>query len=378
MYIPFNKPLIIGKEIDYINQVFKARKFSGDGCFSKKCEELMEKKFKAKMVLLTSSCTQALEMSALLLNIGLNDEVILPSFTFPSTANAICLKGAKPVFVDIRKDTLNINEDLIEAKITLKTKAIFVVHYAGIGCNMEKINQIAKKYNLFIIEDAAHAIGSKYKDKYLGTIGTLGTYSFHESKNLNCGEGGAIVINDKKYFERAEIIREKGTNRKKFLKGEVDKYTWIDIGSSCLMSEILAAFLYKQLLSIEKINQKRIKIFNTYYKQLKPLEENERVRLPIIPFNCMSNGHLFYILVNDEKTRNGLIKYLKSKKIGSTFHYIPLHSSPMGISLGARGERMPITESVSKRLLRLPLYYDLTDGAQSIVIKEIFNFFKKY
>lgn len=376
MLIPFNKPVITGNESKYIFQVLRNRNLSGDGEFTKKCSLLLENSIKAKKVLLTTSCTHALEMAAILIGLGPGDEVILPSFTFSSTANAICLRMAKPIFVDIRPDTLNIDEKLIEKAITPRTKAIFVVHYAGIGCNMAEINKIAKKYGLIVVEDAAQGIGAKYKGKYLGTIGSLGTYSFHESKNLGCGEGGALIINDERYVKRAEIIREKGTNRSQFCRGEINKYTWVDIGSSFLPSEILAAFLYAQLEDIKKINQRRLEIFTRYQSLLAPLENQGKIKLPVVPTDCLGNGHLFYIIAKTEKIRNHLLEYLKLRGIGSVFHYIPLHSSPMGKSFGNKEGQLPVTESISGRLLRLPIYYDLSDHDQTIVINAVINFFK--
>lgn len=375
--IPFNRPFIIGKELYYISQSVLSGKIAGDGIFTQKCHALLEKKFDAKKILLTTSCTAALEMAAILFDIGPDDEVILPSFTFVSTANAFYLRGAKPVFVDIRADTLNLDETKIEAVISQKTKAIVPVHYAGVACGMDQILKIAKKYEIFVLEDAAQGVNAKYKDKYLGTIGDLGAYSFHETKNCICGEGGAIVINNEKFLERAEIIREKGTNRSKFFRGEVDKYTWVDLGSSYLPSDLLAAFLYAQLENMDQIDELRRDIFNEYYQSLKPLADDGLLRLPTVPSDCRPCGHLFYIVVSDEKTRDRLIDYLRSKGIGAVFHYIPLHLSKIGHSMGYKFRQFPITESISRTLIRLPLYYNLSKEEQNLVVKAIKDFFKK-
>ncbi|MFH1612339.1 MAG: dTDP-4-amino-4,6-dideoxygalactose transaminase [bacterium] len=373
--IPFNKPFIIGKEIDYINQSVLNGHISGDGFFTKKCHALLEKKLKASKILLTTSCTAALEMAAILCEICPGDEVILPSFTFVSTVNAFYTRGAKPVFVDIHPNTLNIDETKIEKAITEKTKIIVPVHYAGIGCNMDAITKIANQYNLFVVEDAAQGVNAKYKDKYLGTIGDLGAYSFHETKNFICGEAGAIVINNEKFIERAEIIREKGTNRSKFFRGEIDKYTWVDIGSSYLPSDILAAFLYAQLEKMDKITNARQKIFEYYYQSLTTLVEKGYLTVPTIPQECKNNYHLFYIILENEKKRDALMSYLKNNGILSVFHYIPLHLSPVGEKIGYKKGQLPITESISKRLLRLPFYYDLKKEEQKEVVEKIYNFF---
>lgn len=375
--IPFNKPSFTGKELEYIQDAILNRwHISGDGYYTKKCQELMEKKFGAKKVLLTTSCTHALEMAAILLDLKKGDEVIMPSYTFVSTANAVMLRGAKPVFVDIRPDTKNIDENLIEEKITSKTKAIIPVHYAGVSCEMDKIMEIAKKHNLYVIEDAAQGVNAKYKGKYLGTIGHLGCYSFHETKNVICGEGGALVINDEKFIERAEIIREKGTNRNQFFRGEVDKYTWVDIGSSYVPSDILAAFLYAQLEKINEINNVRKKIYEYYLHEFSELENEEVVSLPKIPPECTSNYHMFCLLLKDEQERDSLIKHLKQKDIVSVFHYVPLHTSKMGRKLGYKEGDLPVTEGVSRRLLRLPVYNDLKTSDQGYIVKEARSFIK--
>jgi len=372
--IPFNKPSIVGKELYYISQSVLSGKISGDGVFTEKCSKLIEDRYSVKKVLLTTSCSSALDMAAILCNIELGDEVILPSYTFVSTANSFLIRGAKLKFVDIKEDTLNIDEQKIEKAITSKTKVICVVHYAGVGCEMDKILDIAKKNNILVVEDAAHGMEAKYKDKYLGTIGHMGCYSFHETKNFTCGEGGAILINDTKFLERAEIIREKGTNRSKFFRGEVDKYRWVDIGSSYLPSEILSAFLYSQLENAEVITKKRIKKCQYYYKNLEGLENEGFLRRPIIPKACKHNGHMFYIILKDEKTRDDLMNYLKDNGILAIFHYLPLHLSPMGEKLGYKKGYLPITENLSLRLLRLPLFYDLSKHDQDIVLSYIFKF----
>lgn len=369
--IPFNKPCLSGNEIHYIEDAISNMHISGDGKYTKLSQKLIEEKFYAKKALLTTSCTHALEMAAILLDIKDGDEVIMPSYTFVSTANAFVLRGAKPVFVDIRPDTKNIDENLIEEKITKRTKAIVPVHYAGVACEMDKIMSLAKKYNLYVVEDAAQGVGAKYKERYLGTIGDIGCFSFHETKNIICGEGGAIVINDEKFIERAEIIREKGTNRSKFFRGEVDKYTWVDVGSSYLPSDILAAFLYAQLESMDKINEARRRIYYKYFDAFKDVQD---VELPFIPENCTSNHHMFYLLMRSENERNNLISYLSEKGIKSVFHYVPLHSSPMGLQLGYKGGDLPVTEEISSRLLRLPFYNDITDESQEYVINSVKNY----
>jgi len=357
--IPYNKPSFVGNELNYIKLAVKSGKISGDGNFSKKCTNLLERKFNAYKILLTPSGTAALDLSALLLNLKDGDEVISPSFTFTSTVNSFVLLGAKPVFVDIRPDTLNIDETKIENAISEKTKAIYCVHYAGVACEMNKILEIADKYKIPVVEDAAQALNAKYKNQYLGTFGDFGVYSFHETKNINCGEGGAIVINNKHFAKRAEIIREKGTNRSQFFRGEIDKYTWCDIGSSYLLSEILAAYLYAQLEKMDEITFKR-KIIYTYYKNvLSDLEKKGKVKLPLIPTHCTSNYHIFYILLNSNKQRNLIMDEMKKKGILAVFHYIPLHTSPMGKNFGYKKGQFPVTEEIAERLLRLPLYNNL-------------------
>jgi dTDP-4-amino-4,6-dideoxygalactose transaminase len=374
--IPFNRPFIVGKELHYISQAVLSGKISGDGIFTKKCHNFIEEQFHATKALLTTSCTSALEMAALLIDIQHGDEIIVPSYTFVSTANAFVLHGAKPVFVDIREDTLNIDETKIEQAITPKTKCIVPVHYAGIGCEMNSIMTIAKKHNLAVIEDSAQGVNAQYNNQYLGTIGDLGTYSFHETKNFICGEGGALIVNREDLILKAEIIREKGTNRTQFFKGLVDKYTWIDKGSSFLPSEILAAFLYAQLEQMETITKKRKAIFDFYYENLLELEKNGFLRLSKIPPECKTNYHMFYILLNDEETRDTLMAYLGKNNVMAVFHYIPLHTSPFGQKCCENTASLPVTEKISKRLLRLPFYYELSTNEQAKVVSLINDFFR--
>ena len=373
--VPFNKPSFSGKELEYIKEAVLSGKISGDAEFTEKCSRLLEEKFNIKKVLLTTSCTHALELASILIDLKKEDEVIVPSFTFVSTVNSFALRGAKPVFVDIRTDTKNIDENLIEEKITKRTKAIYPVHYAGIACAMDRIMDIAKRHNLYVIEDAAQGINAKYKNQFLGTIGDLGCFSFHETKNVICGEGGALVLNNEQFIQRAEIIREKGTNRSQFFRGEVDKYTWVDIGSSYLPSDVLAAFLYAQLENMDKINFARKKIFNRYMEEL--IDLRDKVELPNIPRECESNYHMFYLLLESEKERDNLMMYLSEKGIRSVFHYVPLHSSPMGLKLGYSKGDLPVTEDISGRLLRLPFYNNMTEEEQAFVVSEINSYFLK-
>ena len=375
--IPFNKPTFAGRELKYIYQaVHEQNKISGDGIFAKRCHQLLENKFKKPKALLTTSCTDAMELAALLLDLKPGDEVIAPSYTFTSTVNAFMLRGAKPVFVDIRRDTLNIDESLIESKISKRTKAIFVVHYAGVACEMDSIMAIAKRHCLPVVEDAAQAVNAKYKNRYLGTIGDFGCFSFHETKNVIAGEGGALLINNIKYIERAEILREKGTNRAQFFRGEVDKYTWVDVGSSFLPSEIIAAFLLSQLEVMDKINRMRARCYARYFSAFKEYPDKWQVVLPTIPKHCSSNHHLFFLLLRDEEERDELSAFLKRKGILSIFHYVPLHSSPMGKKLGYREGDLPVSEDISRRLLRLPFYNGLTVKDQNLVIAAVHSFFK--
>lgn len=348
---------------------------SGAGLFTRKCQSLLEKEFGARKVLLTTSCTAALEMAGLLCNIGPGDEVILPSFTFVSTANAFYLRGAKLVFVDIRPDNLNLDESKIEALLTDRSKLIVPVHYAGVGCEMNTIMEIARHNDVYVVEDAAQGVNEKYGDKYLGTIGDIGTYSFHETKNVTCGEGGAIVINNEDFIERAEIILEKGTNRTKFYRGEVDKYTWVDIGSSYLPSDLLAAFLYAQLENMKIINKCRREIFNYYYQNLSDLADEGMFELPTVSSEYKCNSHMFYIILNNEEDRDELMRYLRNHGVLAVFHFLPLHLSAIGRSMGYTDGQFPITESVSCRLLRLPFFYDITRYEQNEVIGLVRKYF---
>src|SRR3989304_6018558 len=373
--IPFNIPLVTGKETIYIHQAIQSRKFCGDGSFTKKCNEWLENNAKTKKALLTTSCTHALEMAAILADIQEGDEIIMPSFTFVTTANAFVLRGAKIIFVDVRPDTMNIDETKIEEAITNKTKAIVPVHYAGVSCEMNRIMELAKKYNLLVIEDAAQGMMSSYKEKALGSIGHMGCYSFHETKNYSCGEGGAILINNEKFVERAEIIREKGTNRLRFLKGQVDKYTWVDIGSSYLPSELNAAFLYAHLEMAEVVTKKRVCLWDRYYQNLKDLEAKGVLGLPQIPSHCNHSAHMFYIKLKDIEERQNVIKFLKDNGIQTVFHYIPLHSSLAGKRFGRFMGEDKYTTIESERLLRLPLYYDLTLEEVDYITKHLEKFF---
>lgn len=373
--IPFNRPYVTGKEIECIEDCVNGNKFSSGGKYSKKSSELMEKKFGAKSVFLTPSCTSSLELAALASGIGKGDEIIMPAYTFVSTANAFILRGAKPVFVDIRSDTVNIDENEIEEKITSKTKAIVPVHYAGVAAEMGKIMETAKKHNLLVIEDAAQGVNAKCNGKYLGTIGDFGCYSFHETKNYLCGEGGAILTNNKSLLEKVEIMREMGTNKKKFLEGEIDKYTWIDYGSNHLLSDILAAFLYPQLENMDQIKELRKKIYERYSEHLNGLES--LIRLPVIPKEVESNYHLFHFLAENEKQRNDLLKYLKSNDIQANSHYVvPLPTSPMGKKLGYKEGDFPVAENVASRLIRIPMFIGITDEQQKKVSDTIKKFYK--
>lgn len=367
--IPFNKPFIAGKELYYIAQAVTFGNIAGDGHFTQRCSQLFEERFGIHKVLMTPSCTAALEMATMLCDLGQDDEVILPSYTFVSTANAIVRLGAKPVFVDIRPDTLNIDENLIEQAITSKTKAIMPVHYAGVGCEMDRIMAIANKHHLYVIEDAAQGVGARYNGRMLGSIGHLGVYSFHETKNYICGEGGALCINDPTLVQRAEIIRDKGTNRKQFFRGEVDKYTWVDVGSSYVPSEIACAFLYAQLEMMDAIEDRRRDIYKKYWQLLKPLEAQGLLSLPKIPDDCESNYHMFYILLSDENNRDTVMEELKRAGIMAVFHFLPLHSSPMGKRFGYKSGNLPVTEEMSGRLLRLPFFYEMRKEEQGLVVQ---------
>lgn len=373
--ISFNKPPFVGKEYDYIKEAVDSHKICGDGQFTKKCNAWMEERFNSKKVLLTTSCTSALEMSAYLCDIEEGDEVIMPSYTFVSTADAFVARGATIVFVDINPKTMNIDENKIEAAITDKTKVIVPVHYAGVSCEMDKINEIAKKYDLKVVEDAAQGVMSTYKGKPLGTLGDFGTYSFHETKNYSMGEGGAILIKDMAYAERAEVIREKGTNRAKFFRGQVDKYTWIDLGSSYLPSDLNAAYLWAQLEQADEINNRRLAVWNKYNDAFEVLEDEGKIDRPFIPEGCVHNAHMYYIKAKDLNERTKLIEYLRSKEIGAVFHYIPLHSAPAGLKFGRFNGDDVYTTIESERLLRLPLYYSISDDEVEKVIGEIFSFY---
>lgn len=376
MYIEFNKPPFTDNEEKYVLESIKSSKISGDGLFTKKCTEWFEKKLQCKKALLTTSCTHALEMAAILLDIKDGDEVIMPSYTFVSTANAFVLRGAKVVFVDIRPDTMNIDETKIEQAITSKTKVIVPVHYAGVGCEMDTIMDIADRYNLFVVEDAAQGMMSSYKGKALGTIGHIGTFSFHETKNYtSAGEGGLLIINDEKFKERAEIIREKGTNRSLFFRGMVDKYSWVDIGSSYLMNDVSAAYLWGNLEKVDEINQNRLATWKKYYDGLKELEDKELIKLPTIPAECLHNAHMFYIKVRDLETRSQLIEYLKQNEICSVFHYIPLHTAPAGLKFSRFNGDDEFTTRESEKLVRLPMYYGINDNEINIILDKIKEFY---
>lgn len=373
--INFNLPPCIGTEIDNVKKAIENHKICGDGEFTKKCNTWLEEKTGTKKALLTTSCTHATEMAAILCDIKPGDEVIMPSYTFVSTADAFVLRGAKAVFVDIRPDTMNIDEKLIENAITDKTKAIVPVHYAGVGCEMDTIMDIAKRHNLFVVEDAAQGIMSTYKGKALGTIGDFGCYSFHETKNYSMGEGGALLIKGEEYVEKAEIIREKGTNRSKFFRGQIDKYTWVDAGSSYLPSEMNAAYLYAQLEQADLINDARLKVWNRYYKGLESLKDSGKIELPYVPDECVHNAHMFYIKANDLEERTKLIDYLKKNDIQAVFHYIPLHSAPAGKKYGVFSGNDIYTTRESERLLRLPLYYSLKDEEVDYIIDKVTEFY---
>lgn len=369
--IPFNIPPRVGTEEKFIAQAIAAQKICGDGQFTKKCNAWIEEKFHAQKALLTTSGTTALDMAALLCELEPGDEVILPSFTFSSTATAFVLAGAKLVFVDIRPDTMNIDETKIEAAITEKTKVIVAVHYAGVACEMDTIMDIARRHHLLVVEDAAQGVMSTYKRQALGTIGDFGCYSFHETKNYSMGEGGAVLIKDPKYNERAEILREKGTNRSRFLRGQVDKYTWVDFGDSYLPSELNAAYLWAQLEMAEEINEDRLRTWSAYYQALKPLEESGKLELPHVPEGCVHNAHMFYVKLHDLEERTQFISYMKDQGIACVFHYVPLHSAPAGLKYGRFAGEDVYTTKESERLVRLPLYYGMEKSDQERVIDAI-------
>lgn len=374
--IPFNSPPITGNELGYLQQAIGSGKLCGDGNFTHRVQQWMEQKFNVSRVLLTPSCTASLEMAALLINIQPGDEVIMPSYTFVSTANAFVLRGAKVVFVDIRRDTMNLDETLIEAAITEKTRAIVPVHYAGVACDMDQIMAIANRHQLYVIEDAAQGVMANWRDKALGTIGHIGCFSFHETKNYTAGgEGGATLINDPRLIERAEVIREKGTDRSQFFRGQVDKYTWRDVGSSYLMADLQAAYLWGQLELAEQINQRRLALWQRYFSALTPLAEQGRIDLPTIPDLCKHNAHMFYIKLRDKDDRGQLIERFRQAQILAVFHYIPLHSSPAGLTFGRFNGEDRFTTSESERLLRLPLFYNLDDTQQQQVITVLLSYF---
>ncbi|MDN8543816.1 dTDP-4-amino-4,6-dideoxygalactose transaminase [Erwinia sp. DT-104] len=374
--IPFNAPPVVGTELEYMQSAMGSGKLCGDGGFTRRCQQWMENRFGSRKVLLTPSCTASLEMAAILIDIQPGDEVIMPSYTFVSTANAFVLRGATIVFVDIRPDTLNIDEKLIEAAITEKTRAIVPVHYAGVACEMDTIMALAEKHKLYVIEDAAQGVMATYKGKALGTIGHIGCFSFHETKNYTAGgEGGATLINDSALVERAEIIREKGTNRSQFFRGQVDKYTWRDIGSSYLMADLQAAYLWAQLEEAKRINEQRLRLWQNYYDALLPVAASGRITLPTLAADCQHNAHMFYIKLRDNDDRNALINWLKEAEILAVFHYIPLHSSPAGQRFGRFHGTDRYTTAESERLLRLPLFYNLSDNNQKTVINSLLSWF---
>ena len=372
--IPFNRACFEGKELAYITEAIANGHISGDGPFTKKCHEFFERELGVPKALLTTSCTHALEMAAILLGIEPGDEVIVPSFTFVSTVNAFVLRGARPVFIDIRPDTLNMDESLLEGLITRRTKAIIPVHYAGVGCEMDEIMAVAQRYGVPVVEDNAHGLLGRYKGRYLGTFGCMATQSFHETKNFTCGEGGALLINDPGYVERAEIIREKGTNRSRFFRGQVDKYTWVDVGSSFLPSDILAAFLFAQFEAREAIQNSRKRIWYGYQERLADWAVRHGVGLPTVPEHCEQPYHMFYMLLPSLVDRQALIAHLKTRNITSVFHYLPLHLSEMGRKLGGEGFHCPVTEDISDRLVRLPFYNNLSEDDQATVVAAVNDF----
>ena len=371
MKITFNRPGLTGRELDYVTEAIRSGHASGDGGFTFKCQKLIEEALGVPKVLLTTSCTDALEMTALLLHLQPGDEVIVPSFAFVSTVNAYVLRGARPVFIDVRPDTLNLDETKLEPLITPRTRAIVVLHYAGVACEMDPILEIGARHKAPVIEDNAHGLFARYRGRPLGALGCLATQSFHETKNFHCGEGGALVINDPGYIDRAEIIREKGTNRSRFFRGQVDKYTWVDVGSSYLPSDILAAFLYAQLECRDQIQAHRRRVWERYRDGLADWAAQNDVRLPVVPPHCEQAYHMFYLLLPSLATRQALIAHLKSHNVQAVFHYLPLHLSDMGLKLGGHPGACPVTEDVSDRLLRLPFHNELTDAVQDEVIGRV-------
>jgi dTDP-4-amino-4,6-dideoxygalactose transaminase len=371
LHIPFNFPHLTGEEILNIEKAHKLGRLAGDGFFTKECHQWMRGQFNLRGALLTHSCTAALEMMAILADLAPGDEVIMPSYTFVSTANAFVLRGAVPVFVDVRPDTLNIDEKLIDSAINTKTKAIVPVHYAGVACEMDEINQIAKNYNLLVLEDAAQGVMSRYKGRSLGALGHLGAYSFHETKNIICGEGGALTINDDRFLERAEIIREKGTNRSKFFRGDVDKYSWVDMGSSYLPGEISAAFLSAQFEQAQQITDQRLMLWGKYHEAFQKLEDSGYIVRPTVPEGCEHNAHMYYVLVNDLGVRTALIEHLREQGIMAVFHYVPLHTSEAGKRFSKVSGKLSVTENIADRLIRLPLYCDLSQEQIEKIIASV-------
>ena len=372
--IPFNKPKLVGAELRYIQAAIQEGHISGDGPYTKRCEAFLEKELGVARVLLTTSCTHALEMAALLLDIVPGDEVIVPSFAFVSTVNAFVLRGARPVFVDIRPDTLNLDEKLLEKLITPRTKVIVPVHYAGVACEMDEIISVSGRHRIPVVEDNAHGLFSRYQGRYTGTFGVLATQSFHETKNFTCGEGGALLINDPQLLERALVLRDKGTNRNRFFRGQVDKYTWVDLGSSYVASDLLAAFLYAQLEAREQIQSAREHIWRTYWRGLEAWAQQNGVRLPVVPGHCEQSYHLFYMLLPSLEQRQALIVHLKQRGILAVFHYVPLHLSDMGLKRSAGKQNCPVTVEMSERLLRLPFYAGISESEQAAVIEAILEF----
>jgi len=375
MHIPFNKPYLTGRETALLGQAFGNLRFAGDGPFTHECSRLLGKTLDCQRVLLTTSCTHALEMAALLLDIKPGDEIIAPSFTFVSTINAFVLRGARPVFIDVRPDTLNFNEDLLESLITPRTRAVVPVHYAGVACEMDSILKTAGARRLTVVEDNAHGLGGTYKGQWLGTFGCLAAHSFHETKNFSCGEGGALVVNNVDFIERAEVIREKGTNRSRFFRGEVDKYSWVDVGSSYVLGDLLAAFLLAQLEDWQNIQARRKAAWDYYFTNLQVLAEERGIRLPTVPEHCGQAYHMFYFLTRNLAERSALIRHLKTCDIHAVFHYVPLHLSAMGTGFGGRPGQCPVTEDISDRLLRLPFFNSITRLEQDVVIEEILAFY---
>jgi dTDP-4-amino-4,6-dideoxygalactose transaminase len=369
--IPFNRVSLQGKEIDYLRQAVEGGWTAGDGPFTRRCNELLEQRLGVPRVLLTTSCTHALEMAGLLLGISPGDEVLVPAFTFVSTINAFVLRGARPVFVDVRPDTMNLDEGRIEEKLTPRTKAVVPVHYAGVGCEMDAILEIAARRDIPVVEDNAHGLFGKYRGRWLGTFGALATQSFHETKNFGCGEGGALLVNDRRYIERAEILREKGTNRSRFFRGQVDKYTWVDLGSSYLPSDLLAAFLFAQLEVWRQVQDRRRRIWETYERELADWRSARGVRGPVVPPHCEQSHHMYYLLMPSIGDRQSLIAHLRARGILAVFHYLPLHLSEMGLRFGGKPGDCPVTEEVSDRLLRLPFYNDLSEVDQQDVIQAV-------